>query len=93
MTIVMELEPQYPLIWLWSRKVERRWVVIWSWLDGKISMFMLLWSSISLSLRLAVVGSQQSNIASAQALSHRYHRYVHHVPYGRHNPSVFELKY
>ncbi|CAF1929786.1 unnamed protein product [Brassica oleracea] len=35
MTIVMELEPQYPLIWLWSRKVERRWVVIWSWLDGK----------------------------------------------------------
>lgn len=37
--------------------------------------------------------SQQSNIASAQALSHRYHRYVHHVPYGRHNPSVFELKY
>lgn len=37
--------------------------------------------------------SQQSNIASAQALNHRYHRYVHHVPYGRHNPSVFELKY
>ena len=37
--------------------------------------------------------SQQSNIASAQALSHRYHRYVHLVPYGRHNPSVFELKY
>ena len=36
MTIVMELEPQYPLIWLWSRKVERRWVVIWSWLDGKV---------------------------------------------------------
>ncbi|WZY94281.1 hypothetical protein YC2023_066610 [Brassica napus] len=35
MAIVMELEPQYPLIWLWSRKVERRWVVIWSWLDGK----------------------------------------------------------
>ncbi|CDY49617.1 BnaCnng17690D [Brassica napus] len=35
MSIVMELEPQYPLIWLWSRKVERRWVVIWSWLDGK----------------------------------------------------------
>ncbi|KAH0880490.1 LOW QUALITY PROTEIN: hypothetical protein HID58_067884 [Brassica napus] len=33
---------------------------------------------------------QQSNIASAQALNHRYHRYVHHVPYGRHNPSCGE---